>query len=247
VYPNWLQKDVIDPNILSNPFLKIGFSQNGEDDFIRGFFWKKILAKELGVYIDIGCYHESLYSNTKLLNLVGWRGIAVDANPDSCSLWLSQRPHDKFLNYAIKKTSDDAKSIDLYRFQDGAINTIDSKIAQDWQQKGFKLIDRINVPALSISQLALEMIKECMAPPDFVNIDIEFVDYLDDLPVFLDILQYPPLLCLEWITQNMSFNNYKESKEYLILSSQGYEINGFIGGNIFAKNMRSLSNDIIKF
>jgi hypothetical protein len=247
MYPNWLQKQVINSNILSNPFLKIGFSQNGEDDFIRGFFWEKILAKKPGVYVDIGCYHESLYSNTKLLSLVGWRGIAVDANPESSSLWLSERPHDKFLNYAIKKRSDEAKSVDLYRFQDGAINTIDRKIAQEWQQKGFKLIDKINIPARSISQLGLEVAKECAGSPDFVNIDIEFVDYLDDLPAFLNILKYPSLLCLEWITQDMSFNTYKESKEYLILSSQGYEIIGFIGGNILAKNTRSLSNDIIIF
>lgn len=225
--------------------MKIGFSQNGEDDFIRGFFWEEILAKEIGIYVDIGCYHESLYSNTKLLNLVGWRGVAVDANPDTSPLWLSQRPHDKFLNYAIKKSSDETKSVELYRFQDGAINTIDSTKAQQWQLKGFKLIDKINVPAISFPQLALEVAKECAGFPNFVNIDIEFVDYLDDLPVFLNILQYPSLLCLEWITQDMSFNNYKESREYLILSSLGYEIIGFIGGNIFAKSMRLLSNDII--
>jgi len=242
MYPNWLQNQVIEPNIFSNQFLKIGFSQNGEDDFIRGFFWEKILAKEAGVYVDIGCYHESLYSNTKLLSLVGWNGVAVDANPDTSPLWLSQRPNDTFLNYAVKKSSEDIKSIELYRFQDGAINTIDSKVARDWQQKGFKLIDKINVPSLSISQLGFKVAQQCVMPPDFVNIDIEFVDYLDDLPEFLDILQYPSLLCLEWITQQMSFNNYKESKEYLVLSSQGYEIIGFIGGNIFAQNLRSLYN-----
>ena len=247
MYPNWLQKKVINSSVLSNQFLKIGFSQNGEDDFIRAFFWERILARETGVYVDIGCFHESLYSNTKLLNLVGWRGIAVDANPDTSPLWLSERPHDKFLNYAIKKSNDKAEFVDLYRFQDGAINTIDQKKAQEWQNKGFKLIDKINTPCRTISQLGLEIAKECTVSPDFVNIDIEFVDYLDDLPAFLKALKYPSLLCLEWITQEMSFSNYKESREYLVLSSHGYEIIGFVGGNIFAKNTRPLSNDIIKF
>jgi len=238
MYPNWLQKPIIDQGVFSNKFLKIGFSQNGEDDFVRSFFWERILARDFGVYVDIGSFHESLYSNTKLLHLVGWSGVAVDANPDASNEWLSQRPHDKFLNYAIRNSSQDIKSIDLYRFQDGAINTIDEVVAQQWQQKGFRLIDKINVPALSISQLAFEVAQKCVQPPDFVNIDIEFVDYLDDLPEFLSILHYPSLLCLEWITPQMSFSNYKVSRESLILSSSGYQIIGFIAGNIFAKNIR---------
>jgi hypothetical protein len=32
MYPNWLQKSIIDQNVFSNQFLKIGFSPNGEDD-----------------------------------------------------------------------------------------------------------------------------------------------------------------------------------------------------------------------
>jgi len=236
MYPNWLQKQIVNPNVLSNQFVKISFSQNGEDDFVRSFFWDKILTQKTGYYLDIGCFHESLYSNTKLLNLVGWSGVAVDANPDSASLWMKQRPSDKFLNCAIRRSFESIQSVDFYRFQDGAINTTDFKIAKQWQQKGFNLKDRIKVPAMSLSELGMRIVQEWSTDFDFVNIDIEFVDYLDDLPEFLDLLKYPTLLCLEWISPNMSISNYKESREYKILSSQKYDIKAIIGGNIFAAN-----------
>ena len=82
MFPNWLQSS-LPREALNEKYLKISFSQNGEDDFIRSHFWNDILAGHKGTYLDIGCYHETLYSNTKLLNLIGWRGLAVDANPNS--------------------------------------------------------------------------------------------------------------------------------------------------------------------
>jgi len=37
MYPNWLQGS-LPRDILNEKFLKISFSQNGEDDFVRSFF-----------------------------------------------------------------------------------------------------------------------------------------------------------------------------------------------------------------
>jgi hypothetical protein len=235
MYPNWIQRNLISSDILNNKFLKIGFSQNGEDDFIRSFFWQKILDGEPGTYIDIGCYHESLYSNTKLLSLAGWSGVAVDANPDMCQIWQAQRPLDQVINMAVKNHLDGADFVKFYRFADGAINTTDMAKAKEWQTKGFRFLDRIDVRAVSILDLAGLIMQGSDKIPDFVNIDIEFADYLDQLPCFLDILRHPSLLCVEWITPNMSLPNYRDSKEYRMLSSKGYEIVALIGGNIFAE------------
>ena len=234
MYPNWLQRDIIPRSVASNTFLKIGFSQNGEDDFIRAFFWDRILANVTGTYVDIGAYHESLYSNSKLLNLAGWRGVAVDANPDLVKPWIDERPDDVFLNYAIKDASDSSDVIELRRYHDGAINTINPEREKHLQQNGIFPKDRVCVQALTIAQLASQ-ISQFNSKPDFVNIDIEFVDYLDELPAFLSILNYPLLLCLEWTSHDYNFSNYKESREFKVLTSQGYEIIGFISSNIFAK------------
>ena len=100
MFPNWLQA-ALPREIFNEKYIKISFSQNGEDDFIRSFFWSDILAGYKGTYIDIGCFSETLYSNTKLLSLVGWNGLAVDANPDLKDPWLLARPRDHFLNKCI--------------------------------------------------------------------------------------------------------------------------------------------------
>ena len=90
MYPNWLQSN-IPRSVLGEKCLKISFSQNGEDDFIRGHFWNEILSGYKGTYLDIGCFSETLFSNTKLLSLMGWAGLAVDANPALEKQWLNAR------------------------------------------------------------------------------------------------------------------------------------------------------------
>ena len=55
------------------------YSQWGEDLEINNFFKDK---KE-GVYLDIGCFHPYMYSNTCLLHKKGWHGINVDINQTS--------------------------------------------------------------------------------------------------------------------------------------------------------------------
>ena len=52
------------------------YSQWGEDQFINQFFKDKID----GIYLDIGCFHPVMYSNTCLLHKKGWRGINIDIN-----------------------------------------------------------------------------------------------------------------------------------------------------------------------
>jgi len=57
MFPNWLQS-ALPREILAEKLLKISFSQNGEDDFIRSHFWRDILAGRQGTYLDIGCLNE---------------------------------------------------------------------------------------------------------------------------------------------------------------------------------------------
>lgn len=122
MFPNWLQS-TLPRDLLQEKYLKIGFSQNGEDDFIRGHFWSDILAGHQGTYLDIGCFSETLYSNTKLLSLIGWCGLAVDANPDLERPWMLARPQDQFLNRCIAPSGSRSEGLEFFRFQDGAMST----------------------------------------------------------------------------------------------------------------------------
>ena len=237
MYPNWLNSSLFNDSIFREKFLKIGFSQNGEDEIIREFFWKDILSNNKKNYLDIGCYHESLYSNTKLLSLAGWNGIAIDANPDMRGHWITSRKTDAFFNLGIisSENSQLPQTLKFYRFTDGAINTFDKALAKSWISKGFVFKDTIDVECKRLPEIAnLILSNYPKFSPAFVNIDIEQVDFLNDLPVFLKSMKNPSLVCIEWVSQGFGIHNYKESKEFQILNSCGYTIKDIHGPNLFA-------------
>jgi len=232
MYPNWLQS-ALPREILQEKFLKISFSQNGEDDYIRSHFWSDILAGRRGTYLDIGCFNETLYSNTKLLSLIGWRGIAVDANPDLKQPWLEARKSDMFVNCCIAPSGTNQKVLEFFRFQDGAMSTANTERAQQLISRGWALLDRVQIPTITLSRLAEQTQNLGFNSIDLISIDLEMVDFLDDLPDFLEILQ-PRLLCMECITDGVDLKTLFTCRETSQLVLSGYEPVSLIGGNIFA-------------
>ena len=236
MYPNWINSTLLKEFRLNEKYLKIGFSQNGEDEVIRSFFWDDILNNIKRTDLDIGCFHESL-TPTQTLNLAGWNGIAVDANPEMEKQWTNRRQNDSFYNFAIKPSNYDEEnqSLKFYRFETGAINTLSKSIAKEWISRGYNLKDIIYVESKSIIEIGKLIISNNPSfRPAFLNIDIEQVDYLDDLPEFLKTMNNPTLLCIEWVSQGFGIGNYKESKEFEVLSDCGYQISNIVGGNLFA-------------
>jgi FkbM family methyltransferase len=84
------------------PFMRVSFSQFGED---------LVIAEHLlglrrpckGIYVDAGCFDPFRYSNTRLLNLLGWRGINVDASEDSIRRFKLHRPGDDSVCAALDR------------------------------------------------------------------------------------------------------------------------------------------------
>ena len=237
MYPNWINSSLVSKSIFNEKFVKIGFSQNGEDEIIREFFWHDILSNRKHSYLDIGCYDETLYSNTKLLNLAGWNGIAIDANPDAEAQWTNKRRKDTFLNLGVKASECDLqqKTLKFYRFKDNAINTFDKNRAKLLVSKGAFFKDAIDVTCKRLPEIAelILSIKPGFSPA-FLNIDIERVDFMNDLPVFLNSMSNPSLVCIEWVSEGFGIENYKESREFNILKSCNYKIINILGGNLFA-------------
>jgi len=244
MFPNWLQSG-LPRQVFAEKYLKISFSQNGEDDFIRGHFWSEILAGYKGTYLDIGCFSETLYSNTKLLSLIGWHGVVVDANPELIEPWLSARPLDHFFNLCISPSSSSQEGLEFFRFKDGAMSTANPDRAQELVTKGWEILDKIKVPALSLQALACKVKNKGLINPDLISIDIEMVDFLPDLPEFLCILQ-PRLLCMECVSDNISLRSLFSSTEAIKLTEANYEPVAFIGGNILAVP-KSSSSQIVVF
>lgn len=243
MFPNWLQA-ALPREIFNEKYIKISFSQNGEDDFIRSFFWSDILAGYKGTYIDIGCFSETLYSNTKLLSLVGWNGLAVDANPDLKDPWLLARPRDHFLNKCIAPSRCSQGGLEFFRFQDGAMSTANPERAQQLISQGWALLDRVHIAAITLSSLAKQTQKLRFNSVDVISIDLEMVDFLNDLPDFLQMLK-PRLLCMECVTDGVNLKSLFTCKETTQLASAGYEPISLIGGNIFAVPTKTIQHTTI--
>src|SRR6056297_1825951 len=58
---------------------KRSFSQSGEDMILNNLF----ANIKKGVYIDLGANDPYFQSNTQYFYELGWKGINIDANPDS--------------------------------------------------------------------------------------------------------------------------------------------------------------------
>lgn len=92
------------------------YSAFGEDRLIARLF----RGLETGFYIDIGCWQPVAFSNTYLLYLGGWRGIAIDADPDAIAAFRRERPRDIALELAIGTKEG---PVTLHRFSDSSMNT----------------------------------------------------------------------------------------------------------------------------
>jgi len=77
---------------------RISYAQFGEDLFLTSLLGYE---KTDGTYVDVGCYHPIDYSNTYIFYQRGWRGLAIDPNPNWKSEWQKFRPRDTFINAAI--------------------------------------------------------------------------------------------------------------------------------------------------
>ena len=85
------------------------YSQWGEDLFIQEYF----KDKEKGFYVDIGCFHPIMYSNTCLLFNKGWSGINIDLDFHTIDFFNFIRPRDENIQTAI---SDIDGERDMYFF-----------------------------------------------------------------------------------------------------------------------------------
>lgn len=73
------------------------YSQNGEDRVL----WRYFERQRNGFYVDIGAHHPFRFSNTALFYEANWRGINVDAMPNSMKAFNKYRKRDVNLESAV--------------------------------------------------------------------------------------------------------------------------------------------------
>lgn len=138
------------------------YSQFGEDLIIRPY-----VPKTGGVYVDVGCYHPILYSNTYRLYRRGWSGIVIDPNPKLKPLFAFFRPRDRFVHAAIGKKGETHEYV---MFADGAYNTLDPASAKEYEARS-AIRKRVAITTTSLSDVTAGM-----KHVDLLNIDTEGFD-----------------------------------------------------------------------
>jgi FkbM family methyltransferase len=150
-------------------YLKESYGQEGEDLILERYFGKDYR----GYYVDVGAHHPRRFSNTYLLFSRGWKGINIDANPDSIQGFLKERPKDTNLALGIAETKG---VLAFYRFKEGASNTFDAEIAAEIRERGEQ---QLSVEKIATSPLSdvLDQYLPAGQQIDYLNIDVEGLDF----------------------------------------------------------------------
>jgi len=143
------------------------YSQSGEDIVVRSLF----RGKKNGIYVDVGAYHPILYSNTYGLYRHGWRGFVIDPNEAFRPLYRIFRYRDTFIHSGVAEAS---SSLVYFQFEDGAYNTFDAKVAEEYQRDGRSIL--LGKSIVQVEPLSAICSAYRVTEIDFLNIDVEGFD-----------------------------------------------------------------------
>ena len=185
------------------------YSQWGEDQFINEFF----KDKGNGIYLDIGCFHPVMYSNTCLLHRKGWQGINIDINPTSIDLFNIVRPKDTNLCTTINETKE---TFEVY-YDDpfSPVNTLDKQFYENLENKSNKNKKKLTVESKSMKEIL--NISKIDKNIDFINLDVEGMDYKILKNIDLNQLK-PKLVSVE--THNVDGSKSKDFESIIKLMKE---------------------------
>lgn len=150
-------------------FDNIYFSQEGEDIILSKMYYDQ---KE-GFYVDIGAHHPIKFSNTYKYYLQGWRGINIDAMPNSMKAFYEKRSRDINLEVGVSERSD---VLSFYIFDQPGLNTFDEVTAKNHSKNyNIPIKDVVKVQTFPLSKILDEHMPSGVAI-DFMSIDVEGLD-----------------------------------------------------------------------
>lgn len=189
------------------------YSQCGEDVIARTVF--DMLGIPFPSYLDIGAHHPYYLNNTYIFYRAGSRGINVEPDPNLFSKFQIGRSKDLNFNVGV---GDQDGVLDLYVMSTKTLNTFSLEEALGYEKFGFKIVDKVAVPIITINELIGGYLKKA---PDFLSIDVEGLDY--SILSSLDFGLYRPLLiCVETIVFSNTGSGVKRIEIESLLENNGY-------------------------
>lgn len=197
---------------------RVQYSQWGEDKVILNYF-KNI---DKGIYLDIGCFHPLMYSNTCLLYKKGWYGINIDINPTSIDLFKIVRPKDLNLCTTIDEKKNEYEVFFDHPFS--PVNSLVKSFNENLKNEFYKKKKIKKIKSMTIDEILILAKKPKI---DFLNIDSEGMD-LKILKQLIPHKILPNLVSIEThqvhgteLKDGLEINNYLKVNKYKVLQRIG--------------------------
>lgn len=221
-------------NLAVNEFKKtleyasLSYSQEGEDLILNRF----LEPIKTGFYVDIGAHHPKRFSNTYHFYKKGWRGINIDAMPNSMHAFNLERPEDINLELGI---SNEKRELIYYMFNEPALNTFSKKEAESKNElRNYKIIENKKIQTYSLEEV-LDRYLPQNTIINFMTIDVEGLDL--EVIKSNDWQKYRPSIILIEDLKKQSINDMiNESELYSLLKNEGYDLVAKTFNTLFFKN-----------
>lgn len=224
-------------------YVSFSYAQSGEDLIIKYIF--RLRGIKNPSYLDLGANHPFAFNNTYLFYKEGAKGINVDANPLSISLFNKERSMDKNLNIGVAGISGKLK---FYIFEYDALSTFSKTEAERIINEGGVLKRTLEVEVTTVSEIVNNYFSGIF--PDLLNIDVEGMD--DEIVDAIDFSKSKPkVICIESVEYTSNGTGKKRTDLIAKVAELGYtqyadtNINTiFVENNFWFSNSEVLTNSL---
>ena len=216
ILPKNIKKKIIDiKNNYFDGYALKSYSQEGEDMILRRLFEKQ----QIGFYIDIGAHHPKRFSNTYFFYKKGWKGINIDAMPDSMISFNKFRPKDINIE---KPVSDKKQVLTYYAFNEPALNGFSKELSAERanQNHNYHIIFEKDIETSTLTEILDNNLPKNQKI-DFLSIDVEGLDFM--VLRSNDFEKYKPKVILIEILSS-SLSNVEENEISIFLKDYSYSI-----------------------
>lgn len=145
------------------------YGQQGEDAILYSIFNDMIINSISGFYIDIGAFHPTKYSNTKIFYDLGWHGINIEPLKSNYNLFIKQRTKDINLNIGISSKSEEKK---FHVFDYNNMSTFSNETANKFEGMDRKVLYTEIIKCYPLNYVLEKNISKNQKI-DFMNVDVE--------------------------------------------------------------------------
>ena len=206
------------------------YSLDGEDLIIHSLLDRK----KYGFYVDVGACDPVRLSNTKRFYDIGWRGVNIDANPNSLEVFRRSRPRDINLNFGIGLNTG---HMDFYELFPKTLGTFSVESRDRNLSLGHKLVSTQKVSVKTLGAILDSIEDKEVKNIDFLSVDVEGYDF-EALSSNNWDKYSPTVVCIESPTQFVGVSKNSSNQIVKFLDEKGYDLAYCNGIDLFFKKRK---------